>query len=196
MINTIFTSLVGSALYVTSSAFTPAALGAQVALTQYIPQDNFVTKPVEAKKAAVIAKPIVVTPIPTQDSIPTVSPVVTQRVVQAAPSSFDSVYKAAGARYGIPWQILYGIHMTESGGRDGAISSGRGPQGPMQFMPGTWASYGVDGNGDGIVDINNAQDAIYGAANYIAKHGSIDAGLRAYGGNYSGVLAIARSAGY
>ena len=86
----------------------------------------------------------------------------------------------------------------ETGGRDGAISSGygTGAQGPLQFMPGTWATYGVDGNGDGVSDINNAADAIHGAANYIAAHGGVEQGLRSYGGDSNLVLNYARSRGY
>jgi soluble lytic murein transglycosylase-like protein len=116
----------------------------------------------------------------------------------APQSNYDDTYKTAGEKYGIPWQILYGIHMTETGCRNGAIMNGigSGAQGPMQFMPGTWRAYGVDGDGDGIADINNAIDAINGAANYLAKHGSLDNGLRSYGGNYSGTLAYARAKGY
>jgi hypothetical protein len=115
----------------------------------------------------------------------------------ATPSSYDEIYKQAGAKYGIPWQILYGIHMTETGGRNGAIASGygSGAQGPMQFMPGTWKSYAVDGDGNGVADINDATDAIYAAANFIAKHGSVEAGLRSYGGNTAGTLALARARG-
>lgn len=114
------------------------------------------------------------------------------------PGNFDAVYKEAGAKYGVPWQVLYGIHLTETGLRDGAISNaqGSGAQGPMQFMPGTWRAYGVDGNGDGVADINNATDAIYGAANYLAKHGGVMAGLQSYGGNTRGTLAAARERGY
>lgn len=131
------------------------------------------------------------TPSPTQ--APTSAP-----VAQGAPSNLDSVYQAAGSRYGVPWQILYGIHHMETGGRDGAITSGygTGAQGPLQFMPGTWASYGVDGNGDGNADINNAVDAIYGAANFIAAHGGVDSGLKSYGGDTNLVLTYARSRGY
>lgn len=66
----------------------------------------------------------------------------------------------------------------------------------MQFMPGTWRAYGVDGNGDGAADINNAVDAIHGAANFIAKHGSIERGLQRYMGNTSGTLAAAQSRGF
>lgn len=113
-------------------------------------------------------------------------------------SDYEQVYKDAGAKYDIPWQILYGIHLTETGLRNGDIRNyqGSGAQGPMQFMPGTWKVYGVDGDGDGIADINNAQDAIYSAANFMHKHGSIANGLRSYGGNAYGVLAAARARGF
>jgi hypothetical protein len=113
-------------------------------------------------------------------------------------SNFDEVYKQAGEKYGVPWQVLYGLHLTETGLRDGSISNGQGSgaQGPMQFMPQTWRTYGVDGNGDGVVDINNATDAIYGAANYLAKHGGVEQGLHYYGGNTKGTLAAARARGY
>lgn len=133
------------------------------------------------------------TPTPTPGPGPSQAP-----VGQGAPSNLDSVYQAAGARYGVPWQILYGIHHMETGGRDGAITSGygTGAQGPLQFMPGTWASYGVDGNGDGTADINNAVDAIYAAGNFISAHGGVDSGLKSYGGDTNLVLSYARSRGY
>lgn len=134
---------------------------------------------------------------------PTVEPAQTAVVgtsthAQGAPSSFDSVYQKAGSRYGVPWEILYGLHIMETGGRDGAISSGygTGAQGPLQFMPGTWALYGVDGNADGAVDINNAVDAIWGAANYLSAHGGVEQGLKSYGGDSEAALNHARSRGY
>lgn len=113
-------------------------------------------------------------------------------------SAYDEIYKQAGEEYGIPWQILYGLHLTETGQRDGAIfnSQGSGAQGPMQFMSGTWKAYGVDGNGDGTADINNAADAIHGAANYLVKHGGVLQGLYYYGGNTPGVLQAACEKGY
>jgi soluble lytic murein transglycosylase-like protein len=109
-------------------------------------------------------------------------------------SSFEDVYKEAGARFGVPWQILYGIHLTETGLRNGVIfsHSGSGAAGPMQFMPGTFRAYAVEGH----PDIYNAVDAIYAAANFMAKHGSLMAGLRSYGGNIAGTLAAARAKGY
>lgn len=117
---------------------------------------------------------------------------------QGTPSNFDEAYRQAGSRFGIPWEILYGLHFMETGLRDGAISSGygTGAQGPLQFMPGTWASYGIDGNGDGVADINNAVDAIFGAANYLAAHGGVDNGLKFYGGDSEKAKSAARSRGW
>jgi hypothetical protein len=43
--------------------------------------------------------------------------------------------------------------------------------GPMQFIPSTWASYGVDGNGDGIADPFNIFDAAAAAAHYLCVAG-------------------------
>lgn len=148
------------------------------------------TKDLQTKLSQIRSQYSFYTPVP---------PIQPQLPATYAPrSDYEATYKAAGDKYSIPWQILYGIHMTETGCRNGPIMnhSGSGAQGPMQFMPGTWRAYGVDGDGDGIADINNAIDAIHGAANYLVKHGSLDAGLRAYGGNYSGTLAYARTKGY
>lgn len=39
--------------------------------------------------------------------------------------------------------------------------------GPMQFIGGTWAKWGTDGNHDGIVDRNNIDDAALAAALYL-----------------------------
>jgi membrane-bound lytic murein transglycosylase B len=41
-----------------------------------------------------------------------------------------------------------------------------GAQGPMQFMPATWAAYGLGG------DVQDPRDAILGAANYLHANGA------------------------
>src|SRR5439155_19287699 len=41
----------------------------------------------------------------------------------------------------------------------------------MQFMPSTWARWGIDANGDGIADPDNPTDAIFSAARYLAGCG-------------------------
>lgn len=151
-------------------------------------------KPIDANLAYAQAAPThnFISPAVTLNT-PTTVP-----VVKVTIGGFDDVYRQAGEKYGVPWQILYGLHLTETGLRDGAIYNGHGSgaQGPMQFMPGTWRAYGVDGNGDGVADINNAIDAIHGAANYLVEHGGVEQGLRYYGGNTSGTLAAACSMGY
>jgi Transglycosylase SLT domain len=39
--------------------------------------------------------------------------------------------------------------------------------GPMQFIPSSWRSYGVDGNGDGVANPNNIYDATIAAGLYL-----------------------------
>jgi membrane-bound lytic murein transglycosylase B len=43
--------------------------------------------------------------------------------------------------------------------------------GSMQFIPSTWAGYGADGNGDGIIDPFNVFDAAAAAAHYLCVAG-------------------------
>jgi murein DD-endopeptidase MepM/ murein hydrolase activator NlpD len=81
------------------------------------------------------------------------------------------VWQAAGQAYGIPWSVLAAINKIESDfGRNMGPSSA-GAIGWMQFMPDTWARWGVDANGDGLPDPWNAEDAIYSAARYLAATG-------------------------
>ncbi|MBV9821140.1 MAG: lytic murein transglycosylase [Actinobacteria bacterium] len=54
--------------------------------------------------------------------------------------------------------------------------------GPMQFIPSTWRTWGVDGNGDGKADPNNIFDATLAAGRYLCADGrdlSTDAGRKA-----------------
>lgn len=46
--------------------------------------------------------------------------------------------------------------------------------GPMQFIPQTWATWGADGNGDGVKDPNNVYDAALAAGHYLCAAGSGD----------------------
>jgi membrane-bound lytic murein transglycosylase B len=41
--------------------------------------------------------------------------------------------------------------------------------GPMQFLPGTWAKYASDGDGDGIADPQNLYDSALAAARYLCS---------------------------
>ncbi len=74
-------------------------------------------------------------------------------------------YKEAESEFGVPWQYLAAIHLVETRmGRIRGLSSA-GAQGPMQFMPPTWAQYGKG-------DVNDAHDAILGAARYLRAAGA------------------------
>ena len=80
----------------------------------------------------------------------------------------QALWLRAGAAYGIPWQVLAAINKIESNfGRNMGPSSA-GAVGWMQFMPDTWLRWGMDGNGDGIADPWNPEDAIHAAARYLA----------------------------
>jgi hypothetical protein len=88
------------------------------------------------------------------------------------------IYQAAGAAYGIPWQVLAAINEVETDyGRDLNVSSA-GAEGWMQFLPSTWGQYGVDVNNDGFQDPYNPADAIFAAARYLKAAGG-DRDIRA-----------------
>lgn len=53
----------------------------------------------------------------------------------------------------------------------GIRGSGSGAFGLPQFLPRSYLSYGVDGNGDGRVSLYTPEDAIASCANYLAMHG-------------------------
>lgn len=100
----------------------------------------------------------------------------------------------------LDWTLLAGIGEVESGqadngaltadgtttspilgpllnGRNGTadLSDGHGgherAEGPMQFLPSTWATWGADGNGDGKADINNIFDSALAAGDYLCADG-------------------------
>ena len=80
----------------------------------------------------------------------------------------QALWLRAGAAYGIPWQVLAAINKIESNfGRNMGPSSA-GAVGWMQFMPDTWLRWGTDGNGDGLADPWDPEDAIHSAARYLA----------------------------
>ncbi len=88
------------------------------------------------------------------------------------------IYQAAGAAYGIPWQVLAAINEVETDyGRDLSISSA-GAEGWMQFLPSEWGQYGVDVNDDGFEDPYNPADAVFAAARYLKAAGG-DTDIRA-----------------
>lgn len=94
------------------------------------------------------------------------------------PADYLALYRQAGEEYGLDWAVLAAVGKIETDhGRLDApgVTSGENPSGaggPMQFLASTWASVGVDGNGDGVKDRYDPEDAIPGAANYLKLEGA------------------------
>ena len=65
---------------------------------------------------------------------------------------------------------LPGNEVIVQGNSGGRITYARA-MGPMQFLPGTWARYASDGDGDGVADPQNLYDSTLGAARYLCSGG-------------------------
>ena len=93
----------------------------------------------------------------------------------AGSGAYQSLFSAAGARYGISPDLLAAVAQVESSDNPQAVS-GAGAEGLMQLMPGTAASLGVD-------PFDPAQ-AIDGGAQLLAQDlqhfGSVPLALAAY----------------
>ena len=96
-----------------------------------------------------------------------------EKVVSRRPTSYRELYMLS-ARYcpGLSWHVLAAIGQVESGHGQNVGPSSAGALGPMQFLPSTWAYYGVDGDGDGTADIMSAYDAVPAAALYLCRNGA------------------------
>jgi len=89
-------------------------------------------------------------------------------------------YRRAERATGVPWEYLAAIHLVET--RMGRIrgTSAAGAQGPMQFLPSTFAQYGAGG------DINDPGDAILAAGRMLRADGAPeDLGGALYAYNHS-----------
>lgn len=107
------------------------------------------------------------------------------------PPAYLLLYQQAGLAFEIPWEILaaigklecdHGRHPHPACWRQGAVNRA-GAGGPMQFLAGTWAAYGIDADQDGLADRWNPADAIVSAANYLAASGAperMEAAIYAY----------------
>jgi membrane-bound lytic murein transglycosylase B len=97
---------------------------------------------------------------PTRDTLPA------WRIEAPAPAEdLLSYYHEAEAESGVGWSYLAAINLIETrlGSIDGVSTAGA--QGPMQFLPATFATYGQGG------DIRSPHDSIMAAGRYLAANG-------------------------
>jgi membrane-bound lytic murein transglycosylase B len=90
-----------------------------------------------------------------------------------AGASVDADGAARPRIIGVPLDGAPGVREirdTDRGRLDGDTTFDRAV-GPMQFLPGTWARYGADGNGDGVRDPHQLDDAALAAARYLCADG-------------------------
>ncbi len=79
----------------------------------------------------------------------------------------------AASTYNIPTQLLAAVWQIESGKQFcTTVQSHAGAKGPLQFVSGTWNKYAHDGNGDGVKNVFDARDALFGAAKLLAANGA------------------------
>jgi murein DD-endopeptidase MepM/ murein hydrolase activator NlpD len=83
-----------------------------------------------------------------------------------------TLWKQAGAAYGVPWQVLGAINKIESGYGENMGPSSAGALGWMQFIPSTWMRWGMDADGDRIANPWDPEDAVFAAARYLAAAGA------------------------
>jgi membrane-bound lytic murein transglycosylase B len=91
------------------------------------------------------------------------------RIVAPEPAAvLLSYYRKAAAATGIPGEVLAAVNLVETGmGRIDGVSVANA-QGPMQFLPSTWAERGI-----GQGNIRNPHDAIKAAARYLVRRGGL-----------------------
>jgi hypothetical protein len=92
---------------------------------------------------------------------------------QRIPASYLDLYRRAATTCpGLPWTVLAGIGTVETGNGTNVHESTAGAEGPMQFLPSTWARYGTDADGDGKANILDPVDAVFSAARYLCAAGA------------------------
>ncbi|MBB2911391.1 hypothetical protein FHS43_002656 [Streptosporangium becharense] len=75
-------------------------------------------------------------------------------------------FRHAERRFGVEWEVLAAVMFVETKFGRVRSPSHTGAKGPMQFMPGTWAAYGMGG------DVHDTRDALLAAANYLRASGA------------------------
>jgi hypothetical protein len=165
-------SVPGADVIVNQARSAQLGLAKNFAVLINAPGSNLVT--LMAKIKSVIgpgAKVVNLVPVVTVGKLPVSTNVPTTGV----PSSYLDLYQASAAKYcpGMSWTVLAAIGEIESGNGTNDGPSSAGARGPMQFMPATWAEWGIVGFGQsGPPDIMNPLDAVPSAARMLCADGA------------------------
>ena len=111
-------------------------------------------------------------------TVPTTLPV-DSSVPAGRPTSYLGLFQASAAQYcpGLSWAVLAAIGQIESADGQNMGPSTAGALGPMQFLPSTWAIWGIDGFGDtGPPNVMNPFDAVPSAAHMLCADGAAQGG--------------------
>jgi len=102
-------------------------------------------------------------------------PVATNVPTAGVPKSLVTLYQESAEEYcpGMSWTVLAAINEIESGDGANEGPSSAGALGPMQFIPSTWAEWGIDGFGQtGTPNIMDPLDAVPSAARLLCAAGA------------------------
>jgi Transglycosylase SLT domain len=95
------------------------------------------------------------------------------------PTTYLQLFQESAAQYcpGLSWTVLAAIGQIESADGTNMGPSSAGALGPMQFLPSTWAVWGIDAFGQtGPPDIMNPYDAVPSAARMLCADGAASGG--------------------
>ena len=91
------------------------------------------------------------------------------------PTTYLQLFKDSAARYcpGMSWTVLAAIGQIESGDGSNVGPSTAGALGPMQFLPSTWAEWGITAYGEtGAPNVMDPFDAVPSAARLLCAAGA------------------------
>ena len=90
-------------------------------------------------------------------------------ISDAVPEEYRSVVLRAGSICDEITPSVIAAQIEAESNWNPNVSSHAGAAGISQFMPTTWAAKGLDGDGDGVADITNPEDAIWSQGNYMCE---------------------------
>jgi hypothetical protein len=91
------------------------------------------------------------------------------------PGNYLELFQESARLYcpGLSWTVLAAIGQIESGDGQNTGPSSAGAEGPMQFLPSTWARWGITAFGQtGPPNIMDPYDAVPAAAEYLCSYGA------------------------